>query len=332
MSRLLIILFVAMGVSACRPSPPVTLSETYLLMGTAVVIEVEGRDRDSAMAAIAAAHQEMRRLTAMMSHYEPDSVVSRIAEQAGIAPVAVPVELMQVLQQAQAVALRSQGKFDVTIGALQAWRFDGSQSQPPDEAVLRRQRRLVDYRKLKLDPVANTAYLLQAGMRLDLGAIAKLYIVHAGLQRLQAHGVQRAMINAGGDIAVVAPTDSRPWRIGIRDPRRPDAIMGVIALHQGFVVSSGDYERSYRHQGRRYHHILDPGTAQPSQGVLGVSLVASELTQINGVSAAMMLLGLGQGRAWLIQEKGLEGVIVPAAGEPWVSPGMQALLDSAASE
>lgn len=295
-------------------------------MGTLVEITVEGPDRQVLQAASNAAFAEMQRLTAMMSHYDPASVVSEIGAKAGVAPVHIPPELFEVLSAAKSLAERTGGAFDPTIGAIQGWRFDPQHPGAPDEAKLTAMARKVDFRKLILNRDRQTAYLSEAGMRLDLGGIAKLYILHAGMLRLIQAGVSRALVNGGGDVEVTSADPKKPWRIGIRDPENADRPLATLDLKRGFVASSGDYERAYVKDGRRYHHILDPRTGQPTAGPHQVTLVGEDLSRINGLSAAVMVLGRERGLALIQGSAGIEGLLIDHDGECWVSPSLKPRL------
>jgi thiamine biosynthesis lipoprotein len=167
-------------------------------------------------------------------------------------------------------------------------------------------------------------------MRIDLGGIAKLYIVHAGMRALERAGVARAMVNGGGgDLEVIAAPGAPPWRVGVRDPRAPDRLLGVIELTRGFVASSGNYERSFVKGGKRYHHILDPRTGFPADGPSGVTLVGTDLEAINGVSVAIMVLGGDAGVRWIEAVPGLDGLIVEQDGRVWMSAGFRARFHAA---
>jgi thiamine biosynthesis lipoprotein len=185
---------------------------------------------------------------------------------------------------------------------------------------------LVGYKGLVVDERAGTAYLAKRGMRLDLGGIAKLPILQAGLRQLQRHGVANAMINGGGDVLVTGQLHGRAWRVGLRDPRQPDQLLGVVSLSQGFVAASGDYERFVMHQGRRLHHVLDPKTGYPTQGPHGVALISDQLEAVNGLGAAIMVAGARAGRARVAQTPGLDALIVDADNSLWCSPGMASRL------
>jgi thiamine biosynthesis lipoprotein len=301
-------------------------------MGTVVSLTLEGKTEAELAQAANAAYREMGRLSDMMNHYDPSSVVSEINRQAGVRPVKVPLELMDVLQSAQQLSARSNGAFDITVGSLRGWRFDPAQPGIPTRAQIAAMLPRVNYRHLVLDKAAGTAYLTRANTRIDLGGIAKLYILDAGLDVVRRHGVNNAMINGGGDVVVAGKIDGRPWRIGIRDARAPERLYAVIERTRGFIVSSGDYERYFVKDGRRYHHILDPRTGYPTQGPHGVTLVGENLEAINGFSAAIMVLGAEAGRTLIEATPGIEGVIFERDGSVWVSSGIAKRLKKPGDE
>ncbi|MEK9134194.1 MAG: FAD:protein FMN transferase, partial [Pseudomonadota bacterium] len=221
----------------------VEYTEARPLMGTLVSMTVEGPRRDVLEQGVNDAYREMSRLSDMMNHYNPDSVVSQINRQAGAQPVTVPRELMDVLAMARRVSERSEGAFDITVGSLKLWRFDPDNPVMPSPDEIRHALPLVNFRHVMLNEKDRTVLLRQSGMRMDLGGIAKLYILDAGMQVLKQRGITHAMINGGGDVAVMGSHQGRPWRIGIRHPRRGDVLLGSVELTQGWVVTSGDYER-----------------------------------------------------------------------------------------
>lgn len=292
------------------------------LMGTRVDITVQARSGDIPEAAMAAAFTEMARLSDLMSRYRVSSAVSALHLAAGLQPVAVAPEMMQVLKMARQMSERSQGAFDITVGAFHGWNFDPAQTTIPDAAEIARELPLVNYRDLILDEKSANAYLRRRGMRVDLGGIAKLPILQAGMQVLKRHGIADAMINGGGDVLVSGQLQGRDWRVGLRDPRAPERIVGVLDLNEGFVAASGDYERCFVRNGRRYHHILDPKSGQPSLGPHGVTLVSRKLEDINGLGAAIMVAGAGTGRHLLEPLKGVDALIVESDQRLWLSPGM----------
>lgn len=298
------------------------------LMGTQLDLALHGKNPSTLADAADAALREMARLEAMMSRYRPDSALNAIQLGAGLHEVAVPPELMQVLLMARQAAQCNPGQFDPTVGSLCDWDFDPAHPHLPEPAQIARQLPLVNAQHLILNPRRSTAYLTQRGMRLDLGGIAKLPILQAGMDVLQQHGVRHAMINGGGDVLVSSPPDQRPWRIGLRDPRQPERLLGSIALHRGFVASSGDYERYFMHDGQRMHHILDPKTGYPAHGPHGVVLVSEQLSEINGLGAAIMVAGAEAGRRQLAGMPHTDALIAGAGQGIWLSAGMQQRLQA----
>jgi FAD:protein FMN transferase len=279
------LLALLLALSLAHASQAARIGEARPLMGTVVEITAEGPDARALRAAAAAAFAEMKRLTDMMSHYDPASAVSAVNAAAGKRPVPVPAELAEVLAQARQLSERTGGAFDVTKK---------------------------DYHKLRSD--ARTAFLAEPGLTIDLGGIAKLYILEAGRRVLEARGVARALVNGGGD--VVAHSDGAPWRVGVRDPRAPSQLLGAVLLERGAVASSGDYER--------LHHIIDPRTGQPSQGARGVTLVGPSAESVNGLGVAIMVLSAAAGQALIADAPGVEGLIVDRDGALWMSPGLGA--------
>jgi thiamine biosynthesis lipoprotein len=320
-------LFALIGLtSACQPTPAIQQRETRPLMGTVVDLTLEGRDPARLKQALDDAYREMTRLSDMMNHYNPNSVVSAINNAAGKQPVAVPPELMLVLKMARQVSDRSHGAFDITVGSLKGWRFNPADPAMPSQAEIAAQLPKINYRDVILDEAAGTVFLRQPGMRMDLGGIAKLYILDTGMKILKKHGIEHAMLNGGGDVVVNGTTQGRPWRVGIRDPHAPEKLLAAIEITHGIVASSGDYARYFLKNGQRYHHILDPRTGYPTQGLHGVTLVADTLEQVNGLGAAIMVLGAAPGKELINQTPGLSGLLVDREDKLWVSPGLEKRL------
>lgn len=318
----------AAGARADSGTKAPRLRDSRAMMGTRVDIAACGDDPRVLRSAVDAAFARMQALVAEMSHYAPTSRVAAIGLASGLQPVPVSPELMQVLRMAGDVSRRSDGAFDVTVGSVGQWHFDPQDPRMPAAAYIRSHLHSVDYRQLVLDERAGTAYLRQRGMRLDLGGIAKLYILQAGLDTLRAHGVRTALANGGGDVVAVAAPGATPWRVGIRDPRAPAQLLAAMELRDGFVASSGDYERFFVRDGRRYHHVLDPRTGYPAQGPHGVTLVGRDLQAVNGLGAAAMVLGARGGRELIERTEGVEGLIASASGELWIAPRLRERLQA----
>ena len=318
----------AWPVGATELTSTTRLRESRAMMGTRVDIAVQGRHAEPLKAAQLAAFSRMAALEGMMSHYSATSRVAAINLMSGIAPVAIEPEMMQVLAMARQVSRRSDGAFDVTIGSVGRWHFDARDPQMPAPGYIAAHLRDVDWRNLVLDERAGTAYLTRRGMKIDLGGIAKLHILQAGLDVLREHGVKHALVNGGGDVVAMSEAAARPWRVGIRDPRQPERLLTTIDVRAGFVASSGDYERFFERDGRRYHHVLDPETGYPALGPRGVTLVGRDLASVNGIGAAAMVLGARPARELILGTPGLEALIASRDGNLWMTGGMRRAMRS----
>lgn len=305
------LLVVGLGGRTALASPDVQRASRVLL-GTRVDIVAQGENPATTANAVQAAFAEMWRLQRMMSRYRADSLVSALHRSAGRNAVAAPPELMAVLQRASALSWLSEGAFDITVGAYDGWSFDPHDARMPTPEELRQERRLVDFRDVLTDPRVGHARLARPGMRIDLGGVAKLPILQAGLRVLEQHDLHNAMVSGGGDVLTRGQLQGQDWRVGIRDPRAPARLIGTVQLRDACVASSGDYERCFERHGRRYHHLLNPSTGMPSSGVRGVVMVSRQPDLINGLGAAIMVAGAAAGRSLLAPLREVDSLIVDA--------------------
>jgi thiamine biosynthesis lipoprotein len=170
---------------------------------------------------------------------------------------------------------------------------------------------------------------LGPGQGFDLGGIAKGAVVDSVADYLQGQGYPDFLIDAGGDILVSGLKQGRdPWRIAIRHPRDSQAVLGVLSLGEKSlriaVVTSGDYERYFESGGRRYHHILNPRTGYPAEGLVSVTVIAPDCTLADALSTAVFVLGPEEGLELLSKFTGCEGLLIAeGAGRliAWRTPG-----------
>jgi thiamine biosynthesis lipoprotein len=292
-------------------------------MGTMVEVTVMEGDGARFDDAVKAAYQEIKRLEALFSSYKPFSDVSKISMNAGRGAVVVSEEVAAVTAAALRVAELTGGAFDPTVGALaEIWGFSGEVKEVPKAEEVARLLPLVDYKNVTVDLKASTIELERAGMAFNLGGIAKGYIIGSAVEVLKANGVERAIIKAGGDMfAFNATGSSAPFVIGIQDPRNPDALIGEAHFNNGAVATSGDYERFFIKDSKRYHHILDPSTGYPAMGTRGVTIVAADPTRADALSTSVFVMGPERGMALIERLDGVEGLIVDSDGEITRSSG-----------
>jgi FAD:protein FMN transferase len=320
-------LFVSCSEEAKPPAAGARLVERVRpAMGAEVHISAWTADETTALGAFDAVFAEFERLESIMSVWREGSEVQRLNVAAGQRPVRIGRDLQRVLRDARQVSEWTNGKFDVTFGALSGlWKFDHDQDNTiPDPAAVRARLPLVDYRALEVDEQAGTAFLTRAGMRVHLGGIGKGYAIDRGAALLRDRGLRDFMIQSGGDLYVAGARGDRPWRVAIRDPRGPvDRSIAALDLTDGTFSTSGDYERFFMKDGRRYHHILDPDLGEPARGCQSVTIVAESATVADGLSTGVFVLGPAAGLALIERLPHVEGVIVTDQGEILVSTGLK---------
>ncbi len=305
---------------------PVPVTESRLAMGSSVTVTVWTRDEPAAESAIAEVFSEFDRLENLMSTWREGSDVLRLNAAAGTVPVRLSPEVIEVLGTARHYSELSNGKFDVTFGPLSGlWRFDHDQDGViPDPAVVAARVRFVGWEDLVVDAAAGTGLLRRKGMGVHLGGIGKGYAVDHGAAILRRHGFGNFLIQSGGDMYVGGQPEGRPWRLGIQDPRGPaDTPFAVVELTDATFSTSGDYERYFIKDGRRYHHILDPDSGQPAMASRSVTIVATSAVDADALSTAVFILGPDAGMALIERLPDVEGVIVGARNEVRVSSGLQ---------
>lgn len=269
---------------------PVEYGFEFEAMGTACRIRLAGCDEAAARAAANAAIAEVRRIETKYSRYRADSIVSRINAAAGSGrAVVVDDETANLLDFAASLHAESGGLFDITTGVLrQAWDFRAGRLPAP--AALAAALDRVGWRHVRWRRPA--VELTRPGMELDFGGFGKEYAADRAGTLLLARGIPGGIVNLGGDIRAIGPRpDGSPWALGIAHPRRSDAVIASMTLHSGGLATSGDYERYFELDGRRYCHILDPRSGWPVQHWRSVSVVAPACLAAGALSTIGMLSG-----------------------------------------
>jgi thiamine biosynthesis lipoprotein len=281
------LLFAGIAAYPSEPDPPLMrFSFTEKHMGTEFRIVFYAPDEVTAKKAAKAAFARIAELDGIMSDYKETSELMRLCKKAGGDPVPVSKELFFVLSKAQEISKLSDGAFDVTIGpVVRLWRVARRTKRLPNAEKLAQARALVGYQNLKLNPKDRTVQLTKVGMLLDLGGIAKGYTADEVLAVLRRFGITRALVAAGGDIAVGdAPPDATGWKVGIAPLKNPDSKpTQYVLLKNAAVSTSGDAEQHVVIDGKRYSHIVDPKTGLGLTGRRSATVIAR-----NGITADSM--------------------------------------------
>jgi len=330
--RLLIITVLAACVLLLlASSSPVVDQKAFYLTAMDTMVELnfavpEGVEAEAVKNAV---FDEIERLERIISRTEAASDLNRLNSLAGFEPVVVSPDTYRLVELAYQYATISGGAFDPTIGPLiDSWGFLGQQFRVPEETEIKQRLLLVDYQNISFNQMETTLFLPVQGMVLELGGLAKGFILDQAVTLLKSYGVSSAFINAGGDIALLGSRpDGEPWKLGIRHPRDQKRIMAVLKLSDGAVVTSGDYERYFDLAGVAYHHILDPETGNPARGLVSVTIIAATAAEADALSTAVFVLGPLDGLTLIEEIPGVEGVLITPELELIVSSGLDGIIE-----
>ena len=291
---------IALAVMSLGTMPGATVSATYhgvrYLMGTWCDLTILDEPSEKAAGAAEAAFQEIARLERVMSTWSPDSELSDVNGRAGMGPQAISRDLAEVIGAALETCRASGGAFDPTVGPLLTlWRFNTERPIVPTSKALADARTHVGCGKVSLRREPLTVQLPH-GASLDLGGIGKGYAVDRALDVLRAFGVHRAKLDFGSSSLAFEGRVDGDWAVVLADPRDRERPLASFRVERGSVSSSGQYERSFVRNGRRFGHIFDPRTGRPVQSnLLLVTVIASDGVQADALSTALFVLGAEQG-------------------------------------
>jgi thiamine biosynthesis lipoprotein len=268
-----------------------------MAMGTRFRLVLYAPSDAVATRAASAAFDRIRALDALLSDYDPKSELSRLSARSGGGAVFVSAPLKTVLERAQDIAHRSGGAFDVTVGPfVQLWRAAHRSGRLPDPDALALARTRVGYRLLRIDRSEDGARVTLAvpNMALDLGAIAKGYAADEALRALREHECSRALVDAGGDLALGDPPPKKAgWRIDVAGKGADAPPVRRLILSNVGVATSGDLHRHLTVGGVRYSHIVDPRTGLGVTGGPQVTVIAQDAITADALASAVGVLGVG---------------------------------------
>lgn len=323
-TALLLCCATALLLQGCSTEKERVFRKSRILMDTLVTINVVANSEDKAERSIEKAFEEIKRLEGLISFWSEDSEIAEINRKAGISPVKVSPTTLDMIEKAIFVSKKTDGAFDPTVGPLmRLWDFK-KKTMPLDKDI-EKKKGLVDYRAMIIDKVNSTAFLSRKGMSFDTGGIAKGYAADLAVSVLKREGIKAGLVAVAGDIkAFGTKPDGRPWLVGIRNPRpsKDDEILATLELKDRAISTSGDYERYFIKDGKRYHHIVDPKTGYPAMNCQSVTVIAKEGAFTDGFSTGIFVLGPEKGLK-LLEELGYGGIIIDTEGKIHITKGLK---------
>lgn len=289
----------------------VRVRRAHYLMGTLFEITAYGQNRSETAQAIEEAFARIREADEVMSHYRPESDLTRLNRLGGKQAVPVLASLYAILRESLRYGEVSGGAFDVTVGPLvRLWQEAAERQELPSPEAIAAVRVRVGFAKVKLLPGSRVQFARE-GVEVTLGGIGKGWAVDAALSVLRARGIENALISAGTSTvyALGSIPGEEGWPVALRDPCNLEGTLETLPLRNAALSTSASYERYWEIEGRRYGHIVDPRSGWPVEPLVSVSVVAPTATESDALSTAVYVLGREEGES-LLQRLGRKAVLV----------------------
>jgi thiamine biosynthesis lipoprotein len=296
-----------------HPASDSLYHETRSAMGTDVEVYLYAPSATRAAVLMEAVFAEIERVEAALSTYRAHSELSRINRSAGATSVTTDPETFGLLRRALAFSAASGGAFDITVGPLvRAWGFSRGEGRLPTPEELAEARSATGWRHVLLDDVHRAVRFGIPGLQLDLGGVGKGWALDSAAGVLRDHGVTTALIGAGRSsyYALGAPPRTEGWLVAVPDPTKPGQVLSTVRLRDGSLSTSGNSEKYFDLGGRRYSHIIDPRTGEPSEGTLQVTVTAASATVSDALSTTLFVLGPAEAAELIGRTHGAAALLV----------------------
>ena len=296
--------------------------EQRVIMGTQINVELWLDDQDRAMLCAEKVFDEMRRIDALMSPFKENSQLSQVNHQAARHPVEISKELFMLIEQAQEISKLSEGVFDITFASVGRF-YDYRKNVRPTDEEIKSKLDAVNYRHIQLDHDQLTITFTHPGVSIDLGGIAKGYAVDNGIQLLIECGVKNGLVSAGGDSRILGKRGDRPWMMGIQHPRKRSELVVALPLSDTAISTSGDYERFFIEDGKRYHHIITPGSGKSATGTISATVIGEDAVLTDALSTTVFIMGAARGIKLIETLPDIDAIIIDTRGKMHFSSGLQ---------
>lgn len=314
-----IMIILALGIMrGIYQSVPIIEKEEFL-MGTIVKIKAPvGTDAgaEKVVKAIDEAFGEIARIESVFSVYKTDSEISKINRLKSGETLKLSGEAFELISKAIEYGLKTGGVFDITVKPLiDIWTEAKAKGKIPPESEIKAAIDKIGAKDVVLDNSASTISFRKPGMAIDLGGVAKGYAVDEAMKTLKANGIKNAIVHIGGDMYCLGyRSDKKPWKVGIQHPRKRYSIIYELEVKNKGVDTSGDYERYFMLEGKRYSHIIDPRTGMSiGDNVVSVTVISDDPVLGDIHSTALYILGEDGLR--FAKENGIDAVMVKKSGD-----------------
>ena len=281
-------------------------------MGSDFEITIVEKNESNANKLINIAINEISRIESLISSWNKNSQTSLINHNAGIKPVKVDKELFELILRSIKISNLSQGAFDISYASLdKVWYFDKKMTEIPTDLQIKKSVSKVGFKNIIMNKKEQTVFLKLKGMKIGFGAIGKGYAADRAKEILIKNNVKSGIINASGDLTAWGYKPSgKDWMVAIVNPLNKSKVFSWLPIKNKSVVTSGNYERFVKFNGKLYSHIIDPRTGYPSEGILSVTIITENAELADALATSVFVLGQEIGMNMINQLKGVDCIII----------------------
>lgn len=288
-------------------------TRTIKLMGNQFQFTACHIDVNTAEKAVEAGIDEVKRIEALLTTYSDESFTSMVNRNAGLFPVEVPDEMIQLIQRSKKISQITDGAFDITYGSISKdyFNFNTLMKALPDPESAKEVIKLVNFKNIIIDENNNTVFLRKKGMRIGFGGIGKGYAADMAKKVMKNIGIEHGVVNASGDLTAWGrQANGQHWTIGVANPNIKHHIIGRFNIINGSVATSGDYEKYVVIEGKKYSHTINPKTGLPAEGLKSVTIIAPFAELCDALTTPVIIMGAKAGINLINQIQGVEAIII----------------------
>ncbi|WP_196896095.1 FAD:protein FMN transferase [Aureivirga marina] len=293
-------------------------------MGATVDYAIEAATKEEGEKYIQIAQKEIDRIYNLISSKISNSETSKINNSAGIEPVEVSQEMIDIIKRSIKISELTNGYFDISFASVKkVWKFDDLMNSMPDAESLTTSVEKINYRNIEIDEAKKTVYLREKGMKIGFGAVDKGYAVESAKRKLQKLGVKSGFINAAGDRTSwgIHPKNGK-WKTFIGNSEN-DGNTLWFTLENSSMVTSGNYKSFIGKNGKKYTHILDPKTGSLISGIQSVTIFCADAEMADALATSVYIMGIQKGMELINKLEGTKYLILDSEGMIYTSKGLE---------
>lgn len=303
-----------------------SFSKDTLLMGSAFNFTAISSEKATSILAVEMGIKEVIRIEKLISSWDPNSQTSSINRNAGVKPVKVDTELIELIERSIKISKISNGYFDISFASMdKIWAFNNEELKVlPTPKEIESSVAKIGFEKIIVDRENSTVFLSQKGMKIGFGAIGKGYAADKAKKVMLKMKAHSGVVNAGGDLLTWGKQENgKPWSIAIAKPNDKKSVLAWLEISDMAIVTSGNYEKYFLYENRKYCHIINPKTGWPVSGIKSVTIISNTAELSDALATTTFILGLEEGIKFINHLKGVEAIIVDDKDEVIYSSNLE---------